>query len=56
MLVLTRKANQTIRIGENVTVMIVSVRGDSVRIGIEAPREVVVQRGELDKEGSHGEK
>ena len=47
MLVLTRRANQSIRIGDDVTITIVEVRGDQVRIGIEAPRSVPVHRLEL---------
>jgi carbon storage regulator CsrA len=48
MLVLTRKMNEQILIGENIKITLVRVRGNSVRIGIEAPREVRVVRGELD--------
>ena len=47
MLVLTRKANQQIQIGENVVITVLAVKGNSVRLGIEAPREVRVIRGEL---------
>lgn len=47
MLVLTRKANQKIEIGGNIVVTVLSVKGNSVRLGIEAPREVRVVRGEL---------
>ena len=47
MLVLTRKNRDTIRIGNNVTVTILRVKGNTVRVGIEAPREVRVMRGEL---------
>jgi carbon storage regulator CsrA len=47
MLVLTRKANQQIQIGENVVITVLAVKGNSVRLGIEAPREVRVVRGEL---------
>lgn len=47
MLVLTRKVNQQIRLGENVTITILRVQGNSIRIGVEAPREVRVVRGEL---------
>jgi len=47
MLVLTRKANQRIQIGEKITVTVVEVRGRYVRIGIEAPREVRILRNEL---------
>ncbi len=47
MLVLTRKANQSIRVGKDITITIVKIQGNSIRIGIEAPREVRVVRGEL---------
>ena len=50
MLVLTRKANQKIQIGERITVTVVEVRGRYVRLGIEAPREVRVLRNELGRE------
>lgn len=48
MLVLTRKIGQTLRIGNDVTVTIVSFRHGGVRLGIEAPRDVTVLRGELE--------
>ena len=47
MLVLSRKNRETIRIGNNVTVTILRVKGNTVRVGIEAPRSVRVLRGEL---------
>ena len=47
MLVLTRKTNQSIMIGDDVEVSILSVSGDKVRIGIAAPREVGVFRKEV---------
>ncbi|MFV1966681.1 MAG: carbon storage regulator [Pirellulaceae bacterium] len=47
MLVLTRKSQETIRIGENITISILKVKGRAVRIGIEAPGKVRVVRGEL---------
>lgn len=51
MLVLTRKLQQQIKIGEHVTVTILRVKGQTVRVGIEAPRDVRVIRGELPREG-----
>lgn len=48
MLVLTRKPNQKIRIGENITVTIVRVTGNTIRIGIDAPRDVRIIRSELE--------
>ncbi len=47
MLVLTRKTNQSIMIGDEIEVSILSVSGDKVRIGIDAPREVTVFRKEV---------
>ena len=44
MLVLTRKSNQSIMIGDDVEVSVLSVMGDKVRIGIQAPQEVPVFR------------
>jgi carbon storage regulator CsrA len=46
-LVLTRRANQSIMIGEDVVVTVLDVRGDQVRIGIKAPRSVEVHREEV---------
>jgi carbon storage regulator len=47
MLVLTRRTNQSIVIGQNVTVTVLEIRGDQVRLGIRAPREVSVHREEV---------
>jgi carbon storage regulator len=47
MLVLSRQRDESIIIGDNVIVTIVDVRGDKVRLGIEAPREVSVHRREV---------
>jgi carbon storage regulator len=47
MLVLTRKPNQSIMIGDDVEVSVLSVVGDKVRIGIHAPQEVPVFRTEI---------
>jgi carbon storage regulator len=49
-LVLTRKRNQSLAIGENVKITILSVDGEQVRIGIDAPREVRIFRTELIEE------
>ena len=48
MLVLTRKADEEILIGNDIKITLIRVRGNSVRIGIDAPREVRVVRGELE--------
>jgi carbon storage regulator len=47
MLVLTRKANQSIMIGESIEVSVLSVLGEKVRLGIQAPRDVPVFRKEV---------
>ncbi len=47
MLVLTRKANQSIMIGDGIQISVLAVMGEKVRIGIEAPRSVPVFRQEV---------
>jgi len=47
MLVLSRKLNETIMIGDDIELKIVEVKGDTVRIGIEAPKALEILRGEL---------
>ena len=47
MLVLSRKHNESIIIGDDITVMVVDIRGDKVRLGVEAPKEVPVHRREV---------
>jgi carbon storage regulator len=47
MLVLSRRVGESIVIGDNVTVTILEVRSDVIRIGIEAPRSIAVNRAEL---------
>ena len=47
MLILTRKPGESVVIGENVHVIILEVKGESVKIGIEAPRETTVHRQEV---------
>jgi carbon storage regulator len=47
MLVLTRRANQSIVIGADVTVTVLEIRGDQIRLGITAPRDVTVHREEV---------
>ena len=47
MLVLTRRTGQWITIGDDIRIRVVSMKGDHVQIGIEAPREVAVHRGEI---------
>ena len=47
MLILTRRAGEKLVIGENVTVTVLSVKGNQIRIGIEAPRDISVNREEI---------
>ena len=49
MLVLTRKSMQCIEIGEWIVVTVLEIRGNKVRIGIEAPQEIRVRRTELQE-------
>ena len=55
MLVLTRKLQEKITIAGNITITVLRVKGQTVRIGIEAPREIRVVRGELPMEAAAGE-
>jgi len=47
MLVLSRKKNESIIINNDITVVVVEIRGDKVRLGVEAPKEVPVHRREV---------
>lgn len=47
MLVLSRKKNESIVIADSIVVTVVDVRGDKVRLGIEAPREIPIHRSEI---------
>ncbi len=47
MLVLTRKQNEKIRIGDNITITVIRTKGKAVRLGIDAPKNINVLRGEL---------
>ena len=47
MLVLSRKINETIIINDNIVITVVDIRGDKVRLGIDAPRDVPVHRQEV---------
>jgi carbon storage regulator len=58
MLVLARKSLETIHIGNQITISVVSIRGRIVRLGIEAPADLRILRGELAEQASseaHGE-
>lgn len=50
MLVLTRKRDESIIIGDDIKIIIVDVRGDQVKLGIDAPRHIPVHREEVYKE------
>lgn len=47
MLVLSRKKNESIVINDSIVITVVEIRGDKVRLGIEAPREVPIHRSEV---------
>ena len=47
MLILSRKLDESIVIGDNIVITIVDIRGDKVRLGIDAPKEVPVHRSEV---------
>ena len=47
MLILTRRVGETLMIGDDVTVTVLEVKGNQVRIGVNAPREVAVHREEI---------
>ncbi len=49
MLILTRKVGESINIGTNIKVTVISIDGGQVRIGIEAPKDVIVHREEIYK-------
>jgi len=66
MLVLTRKSNQSIMIGDDIEISVLSIMGEKVRIGIQAPRDIPVfrkevyleiqaERGEVTAAGNGGE-
>lgn len=49
MLVLSRRQNEEIKLGDSIVVTVVRVTGDRVRLGIKAPSDVLVLRGELER-------
>ena len=52
MLILTRRINEALVIGDNVTVTVLGVKGNQVRIGVDAPKDVSVHREELASTGA----
>lgn len=47
MLVLTRRQNETIQIGDNIEITVLSIEGDQIKLGIEAPKTVDIHRKEV---------
>ncbi len=47
MLVLTRRIGERVRVGEDIEITVLDVRGDHVRLGIQAPRDTRIQRAEI---------
>jgi len=47
MLVLTRKLNESIQIGDNIEITVLSVQGDQIKLGIKAPKDIEVHRKEV---------
>jgi carbon storage regulator len=54
MLVLSRRESECVRLGDSIVVTVVRVSGDRVRLGIEAPSNVVVLRKEIASDGQAG--
>ncbi len=53
MLILTRRVGETLMIGDDVTVTVLGVKGNQVRIGVNAPRDVAVHRKEIYERIKH---
>ena len=47
MLILTRRVGESLKLGEDITVTVLGVKGNQVRIGVDAPRDVAVHREEI---------
>lgn len=55
MLILTRRVGETLRIGDDVSVTVLRVKGNQVRLGVSAPRDVSVHREEIYDRIQHGD-
>ncbi|MBI5451262.1 MAG: carbon storage regulator CsrA [Gammaproteobacteria bacterium] len=47
MLILTRRTDEALKIGDNITITVLEIRGNQVRLGVDAPRDVSVHRQEI---------
>lgn len=50
MLILTRKHNESIMVGDNIEIVVLEIKGDQIKLGVQAPKNVKVYRGEVYKE------
>jgi len=55
MLTLSRKKDQTIEIGDNIRLIVSRIKGNTVRLAIDAPREIPILRGELKPQDEKGD-
>lgn len=56
MLILTRKVSESLKLGDEITITVLGIKGNQVRIGVDAPREVEVHREEIYLRIKNGEK